>query len=258
VTRKIREDGLPLSLSLGVSGLNGITAYFGLLDVGQPRPGDTVVVSTAAGAVGSAVGQIAKLSGCRTVGIAGGPAKVAQCRELFGYDVAIDYKSDNLETALGKACPGGVDLYFDNTGGAISDIVLRHLAVGARVVICGTASVSSWNPWPNGPRAERHLLVKRARMQGFVIFDYAPRFEEAVVRLAQWIRDGRHRTRAGSHRRSLSRREHRQAAHQDPLMELSQLTPARTRYIPSSSGFSVWAGPKRPATYPQTPRSGAC
>jgi NADPH-dependent curcumin reductase CurA len=191
VTRKISEDGLPLSLSLGVTGLNGITAYFGLLDVGQPRPGDTVVVSTAAGAVGSAVGQIAKLSGCRTVGIAGGPAKVAQCRKQFGYDAAIDYKSDNLESALTAACPRGVDLYFDNTGGAISDIVLRHLAIGARVVICGTASVSSWNPWPNGPRVERHLLVKRARMQGFVIFDYAPRFEEAVVRLAQWIRDGR-------------------------------------------------------------------
>ena len=94
-------------------------------------------------------------------------------------------------SALAKACPAGVNLYFDNTGGAISDIVLRHLAVGARVVICGTASVSSWNPWPSGPRAERHLLVKRARMQGFVIFDYAPRFEEAVGRLALWVRDGR-------------------------------------------------------------------
>jgi hypothetical protein len=114
-----------------------------------------------------------------------------QDTQVFGYDMAIDYKSDNLESALAIACPGGVDLYFDNTGGAISDIVLRHLAVGARVVICGTASVSSWNPWPNGPRAERHLLVKRARMQGFVIFDYAPRFEEAVARLAQWIHDGR-------------------------------------------------------------------
>src|SRR5882672_9230390 len=191
VTRKVGEDDLPLSLSLGVTGLNGITAYFGLLDVGGPRPGDTVVVSTAAGAVGSAVGQIAKLSGCRTVGIAGGPAKVAQCRELFGYDAAIDYKSDNLETTLAKVCPKGIDLYFDNTGGAISDVVLRHLAVGARVVICGTASVSSWNPWPTGPRAERHLLVKRARMQGFIIFDYAHRFEEAIARLTQWLRDGR-------------------------------------------------------------------
>jgi len=191
VTRKVREDDLPLSLSLGVTGLNGVTAYFGQLDIGTPRPGDTVVVSTASGAVGSAVGQIAKLSGCRTVGIAGGPAKVAQCREMFGYDAAIDYKSDNLTSALAAACPGGINVYFDNTGGAISDAVLRHLAVGARVVICGTASISSWDPWPNGPRAERHLLVKRARMQGFVIFDCAPRFEEAIQRLAQWVRDGR-------------------------------------------------------------------
>jgi NADPH-dependent curcumin reductase CurA len=191
VTRKIGEDDLPLSLSLGVTGLNGVTAYFGLLDVGLPRPGDTVVVSTAAGAVGSAVGQIAKISGCRTVGIAGGPAKVVQCRELFGYDAAIDYKSDDIESALAAACPKGVDVYFDNTGGAISDVVLRHLAVGARVVICGTASVSSWNPWPSGPRAERHLLVKRARMQGFVIFDYAHQFEVAITRLAQWLREGR-------------------------------------------------------------------
>ncbi|MET4173749.1 NADPH-dependent curcumin reductase CurA [Bradyrhizobium sp. LA6.1] len=191
VTRKVQEDDLPLSLSLGVTGLNGITAYFGLLDIGRPRPGDTVVVSTAAGAVGSAAGQIAKLSGCRTVGIAGGSAKVAQCRELFGYDEAYDYKSDNLDLALGKACPRGIDLYFDNTGGVISDTVLRHLAVGARVVICGTASFPTWDPWPNGPRAERHLLVKRARMEGFVIFDYASRYEEAVSRLSQWIRDGR-------------------------------------------------------------------
>jgi hypothetical protein len=141
--------------------------------------------------VGSAVGQIAKIAGCRTVGIAGGPVKVAQCRDLFGYDHAIDYKSGDLAAALAVACPNGVNVYFDNTGGAISDVVLRHLAVGARVVVCGTASVSSWDPWPNGPRTERHLLVKRARMQGFVIFDYAPRFDEALGRLAHWIRDGR-------------------------------------------------------------------
>jgi NADPH-dependent curcumin reductase CurA len=118
-----------------------------------PRPGDTVVVSTAAGAVGSAVGQIAGISGFRTVGIAGGPAKVAQCRELFGYDTAIDYKSENFASELAESCPEGVDVYFDNTGGAISDTVLCHLAVGARVVICGTASVANWNPWPSGPRA---------------------------------------------------------------------------------------------------------
>jgi len=195
VTRKVRETDLPLSLSLGVLGLNGVTAYFGLLDLGQPRPGDTVVVSTAAGAVGSAVGQIAKLSGCRTVGITGGPVKTALCRDVFGYDEAIDYKVGNVAAALAAACPRGVDVYFDNTAGAISDAVLAQLAVGARIVICGTASVASWDPPPLGPRVERYILVKRARMSGLLVFDYAHRYEEAVARLADWVRDGRLRYR---------------------------------------------------------------
>ena len=191
VTRKVAERDLPLSLSLGILGLNGITAYFGLLDVGRPRPGDTVVVSTAAGAVGSAVGQIAKIAGCRTVGIAGGPTKTQLCREAFGYDAAIDYKAKDFDAALQAACGAGVNVYFDNTAGAISDAVLGHLAFGARVVICGTASVASWNPPPLGPRVERHLLVKRASMAGFIIFDYAARYEEAIARLADWVRQGR-------------------------------------------------------------------
>lgn len=192
VSRKVTEADLPLSASLGVLGLNGLTAYFALLDVGQPRPGDTVVVSTAAGSVGSAVGQIAKLMGCRTVGIAGGPDKVRQCLEDFGYDAAIDYKAGgDLGAALAAAAPDGVDVYFDNTSGPVSDAVLAQLAVGARVVICGTASVSSWDPWPAGPRPERHLLVKRARMAGFIVFDYAPRYGEALPRLAAWLRAGR-------------------------------------------------------------------
>jgi NADPH-dependent curcumin reductase CurA len=190
VRRKVKEADLPLSLSLGVLGLNGVTAYFGLLDVGAPRPGDTVVVSTAAGAVGSAVGQIAKMMGCRTVGIAGGPVKTKLCREEFGYDEAIDYKSGDLAGRLAATCPRGVDVYFDNTAGAISDTVLVRLAVGARVVVCGTASVSSWDPAPQGPRVERHLLVKRARMSGMLVFDYANRFEEAIARLADWVRAG--------------------------------------------------------------------
>jgi NADPH-dependent curcumin reductase CurA len=191
VRRKVREADLPLSLSLGVLGLNGVTAYFGLLEVGVPRPGDTVVVSTAAGAVGSAVGQIAKMMGCRTVGIAGGTVKTALCREAFGYDAAVDYKSGDLAEALAAACPRGVDVYFDNTAGAISDAVLARLAVGARIVICGTASVASWDPAPQGPRVERHLLVKRARMSGMLVFDYAHRFEEAIARLADWVRAGK-------------------------------------------------------------------
>lgn len=183
--------GLPISTALGVLGLNGLTAYFGLLEVGQPRPGDTVLVSTAAGAVGSVVGQIARVAGCRTVGVAGGPAKVALCRDAFGYDAAIDYRADGWEDALAVACPEGVDVYFDNTAGRISDAALGLLRPGARVVICGTASVADWAPPPLGPRVERALLVKRARMQGFLAFDWRHRTDEALARLAPWVRDGR-------------------------------------------------------------------
>jgi NADPH-dependent curcumin reductase CurA len=190
VESRVVDTDLPLSAALGVLGLNGITAYFGLLDVGQLKTGNTVVVSTAAGAVGSCVGQIAKIKGCRAVGITGGPAKVRLCTQEFDYDAAIDYKNDDLDAALAAACPDGVDVYFDNTSGAISDTVLRHLRVGARVVVCGTASIASWNPIPHGPRVERHLLVKRARMQGFLIFDYAARYAEARAELAQWVRNG--------------------------------------------------------------------
>jgi NADPH-dependent curcumin reductase CurA len=186
----VTDTDLPLSASLGVLGLNGITAYFGLLDVGQLKPGETVVVSTAAGAVGSCVGQIAKIKGCRTVGITGGAEKARICREEFGYDAAIDYKHDDIDAALATDCPDGVDVYYDNTAGAISDAVYRHLRIGARVVVCGTASIASWDPVPTGPRVERYLLTKRARMQGFVIFDYAARFVEARAALAQWVRNG--------------------------------------------------------------------
>jgi NADPH-dependent curcumin reductase len=195
IDRKVTETDLPLSAALGVLGLNGITAYFGLLEVGQPKAGETVVVSTAAGAVGSCVGQIAKLQGCRTVGIAGGPEKVRLCREAFAYDAAIDYKSGGLDAALAAACPRGVDVYFDNTAGAISDTVYQHLGVGARVVICGTASIASWEPPPSGPRVERQLLIRRARMQGFVVLDYKARYPEAVAALAQWVRAGKVRYR---------------------------------------------------------------
>ena len=190
IQRKITKTDLPISTSLGVLGLNGLTAYFGLLDVGQPKTGETVVVSTAAGAVGSCVGQIAKIKGCRTVGITGGPEKARICRDEFRYGTAIDYKADNLDLALAEACPEGIDVYYDNTAGAISDAVLKHLRVGARVVICGTASITNWEPIPEGPRVERHLLVKRARMQGFIIFDYAERYTEALQKLTQWVRQG--------------------------------------------------------------------
>jgi len=195
IQRKVTETDLPLSAALGVLSLNGVTAYFGLLDVGQPRAGETVAVSTAAGSVGSCVGQIARLKGCRAVGIAGGPVKIKLCREAFGFDAAVDYKAADFEAALDAACPQGIDVYYDNTAGAISDAVMKRLNVGARVVICGTASVASWDPIPLGPRVERHLLVKRARMQGLIVFDYAARFPEAWRDLAAWVRSGQIRYR---------------------------------------------------------------
>jgi NADPH-dependent curcumin reductase len=190
VLRRVTETDLPPSLALGVLGINGVTAYLALTQIGEPKAGETVAVSTAAGGVGSAVGQIARLLGCRTVGITGGPDKVAQCLEMFGYDAAIDYKAEGLGEALDTVCPQGIDVYFDNTAGAISDAVFPRLSVGARVVICGTASITQWDPWPQGPRIERHLLVKRARMQGFVIFDHMEQWDDAVARLASWVRSG--------------------------------------------------------------------
>jgi len=190
IERKVESGPLPLSTALGVLGINGLAAYFGLLDVGQPRAGETVVVSTAAGSVGSCVGQIANILGCRTVGITGGAAKKALCTSEFGFAAAIDYKADDVDAALAAACPRGIDVYFDNTSGAITDAVLRHLNIGARVVICGTASVANWNPPPLGPRVERVLLTRRARMQGFVIFDYAARYAEALAALTPWVERG--------------------------------------------------------------------
>jgi NADPH-dependent curcumin reductase CurA len=190
IQRKVTGTDLPISTSLGVLGLNGLTAYFALLDIGQPKAGETVAVSTAAGAVGSCVGQIARIKGCRTIGIAGGPDKVRLCLEEFRYDAAIDYKTGEFASALEAACPDGVDIYFDNTAGQISDAVMRHLNVAARIVVCGTASVASWDPVPYGPRVERHLLTKRARMQGFLAFDYARRFPEALRELEGWVRSG--------------------------------------------------------------------
>jgi hypothetical protein len=188
---RIEEADLPISTALGILGINGVTAHYGLLQIGAPKAGETVVVSTAAGAVGSCVGQIARIQGCRTVGIAGGEAKRRLCTERFGYDVAVDYKAADFEARLAEACDGGVDVYFDNTAGAISDSVMTHLNVGARVVVCGTASIASWSPAPQGPRVERHLLVKRARMQGFVIFDHPAYDATARADLARWLREGR-------------------------------------------------------------------
>ncbi|WP_290866612.1 NADP-dependent oxidoreductase [Aquabacterium sp.] len=191
IDRVITDRDLPMSTALGVLGINGLTAHHGLLKIGEPQPGQTVVVSTAAGAVGSCVGQIAKLMGCRTIGITGGERKRQLCLDTFGYDHALDYKSEAFAEQLAQACGGGVDIYFDNTAGPISDAVMRHLRPGARVVVCGTASISNWDPLPQGPRVERHLLINRARMQGFVIFDHRDGFADALVDLAGWVRQGK-------------------------------------------------------------------
>jgi len=145
--------------------------------------------------VGSCVGQLAKLHGCRTVGITGGPKKVGLCREIFQYDEAIDYRADDFEATLALACPDGVDIYFDNTSGPISDAVMRHINVGARITLCGTASITRWDPIPQGPRVHRQLLVNRARMQGFLVFDYMDRYAEALEKLTPLVRNGELRYR---------------------------------------------------------------
>jgi NADPH-dependent curcumin reductase CurA len=174
---------------LGALGMPGLTAYFALFEVGRIRAGDTVVVSGAAGAVGSVAGQIAKLKGCHVIGIAGGQDKCRALLEEFGFDAAIDYKSENLRTALREHAPGGVDVYFDNVGGDVLDAVLTRLARGARIIICG--AVSQYNAERvRGPANYLSLLVARASMTGMVVFDYQDRFPQAMAELAGWIRGG--------------------------------------------------------------------
>jgi NADPH-dependent curcumin reductase len=188
---KIDADAAPLTTYLGALGMPGMTAYFGLLDVGAPKEGETVVVSGAAGAVGSVVGQIAKLKGCRVVGIAGGPEKCAWIVDELSFDAAIDYKSENVPDALRKHCPEGVDVYFDNVGGEILDAVLARLARGARVPLCGAISQYNKMDSMRGPSNYMSLLVNRARMQGFVVIDYMSRYPEATREMAGWIAEGK-------------------------------------------------------------------
>ncbi len=191
VDRKVDPAEAPLSANLHLLGMTGLTAYLGLLDVGMPKEGETVVVSTAAGAVGALVGQIAKIKGCRAVGLTGSDEKVADCLESFGYDSAINYKTaDDLSVALAEACPDGVDVYYDMTGGPISDAVMDLINVGARIVVVGTMAVPS-SPTPMGPRYNRQILVKRAKMQGFLVLDHFDRLDDAARELARWYREGR-------------------------------------------------------------------
>ena len=191
VGRSLQAD-LPLALAsnLGVLGGCGLAAYFGLLEVGKPQAGETVVVSAAAGGVGSIAGQIARVKGCRVVGIAGSDAKCAWIVEQCGFDAAINYKREDVSAALRQHCPKGVDIYFDNVGGAILDAVLARIRVRARVVLCGAIAQINAETLPPGPRHYIHLLARRARMEGFVTLDYADQWAAASAQLAQWVLEG--------------------------------------------------------------------
>ncbi len=173
----------------------GLTAYFGLLDIGQPKEGETVVVSAAAGAVGAVVGQIAKIKGCRTVGIAGGEEKCRYLSEEVGFDAAVDYKADDFGKALAGACPDGIDVYFDNVGGDILDAALALLNRHARVVICGAISQYNNTGPMQGPSNYMSLLVNHASMTGFVFPDYFGRYAEGAEEMAGWVAEGKVKTR---------------------------------------------------------------
>ncbi len=181
----------PLPVWLNVLGIPGLTAYFGLLDIGRPEPGDTVVVSGAAGAVGGLAGQIAKLMGCRAVGIAGGSAKCRHVVDELGFDAATDYKGEDVGQALRRHCPDGIDVYFDNVGGEILDAALSQLAMHARVVICGAISQYNGEGPMRGPSNYMALLVRRASMTGFLAGDFADRYVDAVNQLSRWLTDGK-------------------------------------------------------------------
>jgi NADPH-dependent curcumin reductase CurA len=198
--RKIDTTLAPVQRYLGALGMPGMTAYFGLLDVGQPQAGETVVVSGAAGAVGSLVGQIAKLKGCRVVGLAGGADKCRYLVEELGFDAAIDYKQEqpmleHVYKSLKAHCPKGIDVYFDNVGGDILDAVLLNLARGARIAICGAISQYNSTGAAPGPKFYMSLLVHRAMMKGFLVFDYAPRYAEASKEMAAWLAAGQLKAR---------------------------------------------------------------
>lgn len=195
IDRRCHADEGPLELNLHLLGLTGLTAYLALTEIGRPQAGETVAVSTAAGAVGSVAGQVAKILGCRTVGFTGSREKVRHCLDEFGYDAAIDYRTaGDLGAALKAVAPEGVDVYYDNTAGPVSDAVMSQLRVGARVAVVGTLAVAS-HPVPEGPRYNRWILVNRATVAGFLAFDWKHKFEAAAKQLAQWHREGKIRTR---------------------------------------------------------------
>jgi NADPH-dependent curcumin reductase len=188
---RIDPQVAPLPKYLSVLGMTGMTAYFGLLEVGRPKAGETVVVSGAAGAVGTVVGQIAKIKGCKVVGIAGGAEKCRLLTEELGFDEAIDYKAEDVKAGLKRTCPEGVDVFFDNVGGDILDSVLTRLRMHARIAICGAISQYNNTTPVKGPSNYMSLLVNRARMEGLVVFDYIDRYGEAAREMGGWMREGK-------------------------------------------------------------------
>lgn len=189
--RKVDPKMAPITTALGVLGMPGLTAYFGLLDICNPQAGETVVVSGAAGAVGTTVCQIAKIKGCRVVGIAGSDEKNDYLLNELKVDDAINYKTANMREALAEACPQGIDIYFDNVGGEVSDAVLMLINTGARIAICGQISMYNLERMDIGLRAQPLLLIKSAMMKGFIVTDYAPRFAEGVMQLNKWLAEGK-------------------------------------------------------------------
>jgi NADPH:quinone reductase len=191
VVQKLVPQQSPISTALGVLGMPGMTAFFGLLDIGQPKRGETLLVSGAAGAVGSLVGQIGKIKGCRVVGIAGGEEKVNYLLNDLGFDAAIDYKQRGFADDLKQACSSGIDVYFDNVGGEITDQALKWLNLHARIVICGQISLYNLEKPDIGPRNWWLLLTRRAMAKGFIVSDYAERFPEGLIQMSQWIEQGK-------------------------------------------------------------------
>lgn len=190
--KKIDATIAPASYYLGILGMPGLTAYFGLMDITKPKAGETVVVSGAAGAVGVVVGQIAKIQGCRVIGIAGTDDKINLLKETFGFDEGINYKTTpDIRQAIAQLCPNGVDVYFDNVGGAISDAVISNINFHARIALCGQISLYNSTEVPMGPRLQPMLLTRSVLMQGFIISNYQSRFPEGIQQLAQWITAGK-------------------------------------------------------------------
>lgn len=188
---KVDPAQAPLERWIGGLGMPGWTAYFGLLDVGQPKPGETVAVSAASGAVGSVVGQIARIKGCRAVGIAGGPEKCRYVREELGFDACVDYKAGNLAADLKAAAPNGIDVYFENVGGEILDTVLAQMNRFGRIALCGLISAYNATEPPQAPKNLRYVLTQRLKLQGLIVFDWADRTPEAIAQLGQWHKEGR-------------------------------------------------------------------